>query len=66
MVDRDGTTMFLKQSDKFEIPATNTLDDGIDASPAIVGKQLLLRGAKYLYCIEERAETSAGGSASGN
>jgi hypothetical protein len=24
----------------------------IDASPAIAGKQLFLRGRKYLYCVE--------------
>lgn len=49
---RDGTTLVLKQSDKLEVLATNRLEDAIDASLAIVGKQLLLRGAKYLYCIE--------------
>ena len=32
--------------------ATNKLDDPIDASPVAVGKQLFLRGEKFLYCIE--------------
>src|SRR5262249_53870535 len=49
---RDGTTLVLKQSDKLEVLATNRLEDAIDASPAIVGQQLFLRGTKYLYCIE--------------
>lgn len=49
---RDGTTLVLKQGDKLEVLATNRLSDPIDASPAIVGKQLFLRGEKYLYCIE--------------
>ena len=53
LVDRDGTTLVLKQSDKLEILATNRLDDPIDASPAVVGRQLFLRAAKNLYCIEE-------------
>jgi hypothetical protein len=44
----------LKQSDKLEVLATNPLDDPVDASPVVVGKQLFLRGAKYLYCIEAR------------
>ncbi len=52
--DREGTTLVLKQSDKLEILATNHLDEPIDASPVIVGKQLLLRGEKHLYCIEEK------------
>jgi hypothetical protein len=35
--------------------ATNRLDDGFDASPVVVGLQLLLRGQRYLYCLEEAA-----------
>jgi outer membrane protein assembly factor BamB len=53
-VGRDGTTVVLKQSDKLEVLATNRLDDPIDASPAIVGKQMFLRGEKYLYCLEAK------------
>jgi outer membrane protein assembly factor BamB len=52
LVDREGTTLVLKQGDKLEVLATNRLNDPIDASPAVVGKQLFLRGEKYLYCIE--------------
>jgi outer membrane protein assembly factor BamB len=53
-VDREGTTLVLKQGDKLEVLATNRLNDPIDASPVVVGKQLFLRGEKYLYCIEEK------------
>lgn len=52
LVDRSGTTFVLKQSDRLEILAINRLDDPIDASPVAVGKQLFLRGDKYLYCVE--------------
>ena len=51
-MDREGTTLVLKRGDQVEVLAVNRLDDPIDASPAIVGKQLFLRGEKYLYCIE--------------
>ncbi len=51
-VGRDGTTVVLKRSDQLEVLAINRLDDPIDASPVIVGKQLFLRGEKYLYCLE--------------
>jgi outer membrane protein assembly factor BamB len=51
-VGRDGTTIVLKNAAKLEPLATNRLEDSIDASPAIAGKQILLRGRKYLYCIE--------------
>jgi outer membrane protein assembly factor BamB len=53
IVGRDGAAVVLKQGDKVDVLATNRLDDAIDASPAVVGKQLFLRGAKYLYCIEK-------------
>jgi outer membrane protein assembly factor BamB len=52
LTDRGGTTLVLKAGDKLEVLATNELDDPIDASPVAVGKQLFLRGEKYLYCIE--------------
>ena len=32
----------------------NKLDDNFDASPALVDKQIILRGHKYTYCIEEK------------
>jgi outer membrane protein assembly factor BamB len=52
ITDRDGTTLVLKAGDKLDVLATNRLGDPIDASPVIVGRQLFLRGEKYLYCIE--------------
>lgn len=51
VIDRKGTAIVLKQSDSVEILATNTLDDEFDASPVIVGDELYLMGAEYLYCI---------------
>lgn len=50
-VGRDGTTVVIKNSNEFEVLATNKLDDRIDASPAIVGQELFLRGKEHLYCI---------------
>ena len=52
LVDRDGTTLVLKAGDKLEVLATNALGDRVDASPALVGRQLFLRGENYLWCIE--------------
>lgn len=53
LVDRAGTTLVLKQSDKLEVLATNQLGDPVDASPVMVGDQLFLRGENALYCIRE-------------
>ncbi|TWT53674.1 outer membrane biogenesis protein BamB [Rubripirellula amarantea] len=49
---RNGVTVVLNRSLKFELIQTNQLDERFDASPAIAGNQLFLRGAEYLYCIE--------------
>ncbi len=50
---RDGTTLVIRRGPKFEVLASNTLDDGFDASPAIVGNEIYLRGYTYLYAIAE-------------
>ncbi len=52
LTDRDGTTMVLQRGDKVKVLSVNRLDEPIDASPVVVGKQLFLRGAKHLFCIE--------------
>ena len=54
LAGRNGTSVVLKESDKFEILATNRLDEKFDASPAVVGKELFLRGHEYLYCLSEK------------
>ena len=51
----DGATLVLRQGPAFEVLATNTLDDGFMASPALVENEIYLRGNKYLYCITDRA-----------
>ncbi|MEM0896314.1 MAG: PQQ-binding-like beta-propeller repeat protein [Verrucomicrobiota bacterium] len=53
IVGRDGATFVIKDSDQLELVATNRLDDQIDGSPAFSGKDLFLRGRKYLYCLSK-------------
>jgi outer membrane protein assembly factor BamB len=48
---REGTTLVIRNSPTFEVVAKNTLDDGFDASPAVVDNEIYLRGYKYLYSI---------------
>ena len=50
---RNGVVNVVQQGPEFKILAENTLDDNFNASPAIVGNELYLRGGKYLYCIAE-------------
>ena len=53
---RNGATVVLKRSNKLEVLVTNKLDDEFNASPAIAGRQLFLRGRKSLYCLENRVD----------
>jgi outer membrane protein assembly factor BamB len=56
VLGRNGTCVVLKKGPKLEVLATNKLDDKTDASLALVGKELFLRGRQYLYCIAEGAQ----------
>lgn len=49
-----NTVAVVKAGAEFSLLAKNTLDDTFEASPVIVGNDLFLRGAKYLYCISEK------------
>jgi len=53
LVGRDGGVLVIKDGPGLEILATNKLDEGFDASPALVGPDLFLRGQANLYCIAE-------------
>ena len=48
---QNGTTMVLRRGPEFKVLARNSLEDGFDASPAVVDKELYLRGRKFLYCV---------------
>jgi hypothetical protein len=53
VTDLGGTTVVLDRSAGFVPLARNHLDDSFAASPAIAGNEILLRGARSLYCIAE-------------
>jgi streptogramin lyase/mono/diheme cytochrome c family protein len=53
MTDRKGTVLVLKREREMKVLATNQLDDNFHASPTLAGKQLFLRGKRFLYCLEE-------------
>ncbi len=51
LTSREGNTLVIKRGGDLEILAINKLDDRFDASAAIVGNQIILRGNENLYCI---------------
>jgi outer membrane protein assembly factor BamB len=48
---RNGTTVVIQDSEELKIEATNNLGETIDATPAPVGNELIIRGEKHLFCI---------------
>jgi outer membrane protein assembly factor BamB len=52
--DRDGTTVVIDATaSDVRVLAENQLDETIHGSPAIVGREILIRGERHLYCIAE-------------
>ena len=51
LTGRDGTTMVIRHGPAFEVLSQNRLDDGFDASPALVDSEIFMRGYRYLYAI---------------
>ena len=53
LVDRSGETVVLSRAPALKILARNRLDDHFSASPIAVGRDLFLRGERFLYCLAE-------------
>ena len=53
IASRNGTVAVIKEGADYEMLALNRLDESFNASPAIVGSELYLRGTQHLYCIAE-------------
>jgi outer membrane protein assembly factor BamB len=53
LTGREGTTLVIRHGPAYEVLAKNTLDDGFDASPALVDDEIYMRGRKFLYCIAQ-------------
>lgn len=53
VVGRDGKAVVFRHGPELQILASNELDDRFDASPVIVGDELILRGRRFLYSLGE-------------
>jgi outer membrane protein assembly factor BamB len=53
LTGRSGTTVVIKDAGKLEVVSTNSVGEGVDATPAPAGKQLFIRGEKHLFCISK-------------
>jgi outer membrane protein assembly factor BamB len=51
---RNGKTIVIEHGAEFTVLAENQLDEPIDATPAIVGDSIYIRGSKHLYRVAEK------------
>ena len=54
--------LVIKNADAYEVLAENSLDEGIDASPAIVDNTLFVRGVHHLYAFARPTAKETEGS----
>ncbi len=55
LATEDGDVVILKMGEKYEMLATNTLQDQVFiASPVILDNEIFLRGQNTLFCISEK------------
>lgn len=53
LTGRSGTTVVIKDSDQLQVVSVNSVGEGVDATPAVSGDQMFIRGEKHLFCIAE-------------
>lgn len=59
---RDGVTVVLRHDRENAVLSVNRLDDAFSATPALIDRELYLRGERFLYCL---AESKPGTDAAG-
>ncbi len=62
---REGTVLVIKNADAYELLAENSLNEGIDASPAIVDHTLFVRGVHHLYAFARPTKEDGGSRQAG-
>ena len=51
LLSEEGRTVVLERGPKLKVLAINELDERFQASPAIVGDAIYLRGDRHLFCF---------------
>ena len=51
---RNGKTLVLRHRDQFDVVATNDLGDSVDATPALIDNQIIIRSHNDLYCFDSK------------
>jgi outer membrane protein assembly factor BamB len=66
ITNEDGMTSVVQAGPKFEVLATNDVDDYSLSSPAMSEGQIFIRTAKHLYCIGKRTVNRESGAPEGD
>ncbi len=53
LTDRGGTIAVIEDSADLKVLANNNVGEGVDATPALVGTELFVRGEKHLFCFSD-------------
>jgi len=53
LTDRGGTIALIEDSADLKVLANNNVGEGVDATPALVGTELFVRGEKHLFCFSD-------------
>jgi len=63
LTDRDGRITVIRDADHLAVVATNDVGEGVDATPAVAGERLLVRGERHLFCFAkaQRGRGPSGG-----
>ena len=59
LTSREGVTIVIAEGPEFEELAVNRLDDEVDASAAVIGDRIYMRGRRFLYCIAQDGDAAA-------
>jgi outer membrane protein assembly factor BamB len=51
LTGRSGTTVVIEDANALKVVSTNSVGEGVDATPAPVDDELFIRGEKHLFCI---------------
>ena len=49
---RDGVTVAIEDGDELKVLATSSVGEPVDATPALAGKDIYIRGEKHLFAIQ--------------
>ncbi len=54
LTGRKGKTVVIEDAPNFNVLGQNDIGEGVDATLALAGDQIFIRGAKHLFCVQDK------------